>query len=77
MLTRELIQRICDELLQKAITAGDDNRISSLKKRKIYLQTDDTHSLNDWLTLYFTLKDLGFENEEIEEYGKNCRGNMP
>ena len=70
MLTRELIQRKCDELLQQAITAGDDNRISSLKKRKIYLQTDDTHSLNDWLTLYFTLKDLGFENEEIEEYGK-------
>lgn len=70
MLTRERIERKCDELLQQAIAVGDDNRISSLKKCKIYLQADDTHSLNDWLDLYFTLKDLGFEKEEIEEYGK-------
>lgn len=70
MLTRELIQRTCDELLQQAIAADDDNRISSLKKRKIYFQTDDTYSLNDWLTLYFTLRDLGFEEQEIEEYGR-------
>lgn len=70
MLTRECIEQKCDELLQQAIATGDEVRISSLKKRKIYLQTDDTHSLNDWLTLYITLKDLGFENDEIEEYGK-------
>lgn len=70
MLTRECIEQKCDELLQQAIAAGDEARISSLKKRKIYLRTDDTHSLNDWLTLYFTLKDLGFEKDEIEEYGK-------
>lgn len=70
MLTRERIQRRCDELLQQAIAAGDDERISSLKKRKIYFQTDDTYSLNDWLTLFFTLKDIGFEKDEIEEYGR-------
>ena len=70
MLTRECIERKCDELLQQAIVAGDEARISSLEKRKVYLQIDDTHSLNDWLTLYITLKDLGFENDEIEEYGK-------
>lgn len=70
MLSRECIEQKCDELLQQAIATGDEARIGSLKKRKIYLQTDDTHSLNDWLTLYITLKDLGFENDEIEEYGK-------
>lgn len=70
MLTRERIQRRCDELLQQAIADGDDERISSLKKRKIYFQADDTYSLNEWLTLYFTLKDIGFEKNEIEEYGR-------
>lgn len=70
MITREIIQQRCEQLLQQAISSGDDTRVSSLEKRKIYFQSDDTYSLNDWLTLYFTLKDMGFEEHEIDEYGK-------
>ena len=70
MLTREHILQRCDELMRQAIAAGDDDRVSSLKRRKIYFQTDDTYSLNDWLTLLFSLKDIGLEKEEIEEYGR-------